>query len=802
MLANLLRKSSANLSSTSLSDLEGVGSYTLGSKSITHESYMGNTSKDDHPRSLMLSSSSNILDHMSDDLKSKLFASKDLQYSNNSNNLVPNTTQNSPRDTFRLLIVEETGQMASRNSYRVVVDFVNPKGSFMEQIRPNELKEYIFGSPLRSTEATQTDKFRTIPTSNVLMVIRTFYIYSKGNRLAICLCVPAVLLPVVTEAWAQISNWLDSTQSSILSMINKVKLTKVASPCSFEKETPCLVPTDIKLHFVPEFENIVQGLQRRLVPYLISISETPRLFLYPVTISKYIESWFKDVFYWIDVKDGPSMNFLTTLLAKVILDFRDDLVSSDTTRVTIMSENMVVANKLIFILSGVLEPKYKLDIDLESSVSSVNEKMETLSINSSSSSPKTYVEKSSLVKYSPRTCAASPSSSRFYSTSKGWEIPTRTTTQSVASLSSGESFAEVIQPSSVKSGNSSLHQLYASLSSNYPSSYGSWYKQRSSATQHAQHHSPIPSDDSWERVTNMQRTNSGSSFHQFRSGFGIIPQPSPSISEYDEYPWFGTPGSSQVEATAPNNFISNVTFGNISTSIPITSTTAISNTTISSLPDMWSSKANPEMFLSNKLKIERDFQRISEKRTLDEAFEKMCESTTNLEYDFAVTPGNRSYASVLEIEIWDSDCGMKPKELLPRYTTYLKKYNSWFKLQAFPAGSESEYKVIASMKKDMQTSDHSKTLLVALTSREIKEISMKKNNDKLLQKEKKLFHNGKPVHSNNATSIELINCISFIEITIKKALETFKETSNITKEQRAEKLLQLFQNLLNYKVLK
>ena len=133
---------------------------------------------------------------------------------------------------------------------------------------------------------------------------------------------------------------------------------------------------------------------------------------------------------------------------------------------------------------------------------------------------------------------------------KGWQIPNRRNSNTSVSVSSSESLAEVIQPSSFKSGSSSLHYLSSSISSQ-PGSYGSWFNKRPTISQFFQPSPSLKHNESWERLQttagNMQRTSSSSSLQQATSRLSLTtPQQSPSISEYDEYPWMGTPGSPNV----------------------------------------------------------------------------------------------------------------------------------------------------------------------------------------------------------------------------------------------------------------
>ncbi|EDO18998.1 hypothetical protein Kpol_2002p69 [Vanderwaltozyma polyspora DSM 70294] len=793
MLANLFGKNGLNGSTASLSDSDSGSSSQYNSKPSSQYGSPTSINFKDDTSSILRPISGNILDHMSDDLKSKLFATKDLISDISLAYYDPKSTNsniNISPDSFRLLLTEETGQMVCRNNYRVVLDYVTPKGSYIEQIRPSELKEYIFGSPVRSSDSLEVDKIRVIPNSNILIISRTFHVSSKINRLAICLCLPSYYLPVVMEAWRQVSTWLDNTQASIISIISRLKKPPSTLHLQCDKELSCLLPADARFQFVSEFESIILALQRKIVPCLRSISEIPRLFLYPTTLMKFVELWFKDVFNWMELKDGPRMNFLSTLLAIIIVNFKEELKSSESTRIAIMSGNMVVSNKLINIISGILEPKYKgplLHTDEDNELSTKLEQLDSIDTVNTSSTEIHMIKKTN----SNSSISVSPASTKYQNSNKGWEIPRRRSAHSVASISSGESLAEVIQPSSLKSGSNSLHQLYASLSNNYGTSYGSWFNKRPNISQFMQYSSPSNSNESWDRAASIHRTNSGNSIQQLRAGFGITPQQSPSISEYDEYPWFGTPNSPHVENSA---------------------TATTSNTTVSSASVPWTTKSITEPNRMYNVHIERDFQRISQTELLDDAFDKICKPGRKLECGLTVTPGNMIHAGVLEIEILNQDCVEKSSELLPRYTSYLRNYNSWFKLQAFPANNESESKVITSMKKDLSVYSYSKALLISLSTRDIKEVTIKKeyknntqdtNSFKLIQKTARMFHNGKPQAN---LSLELNNCILLIESTLKRASELLKpiqssaDTSTaMTQEARQEELLKLFKSIIYFK---
>lgn len=712
---------------------------------------------DEQVDSLLFSSSPTpaILDHISEDLKYKLFASKNIPYNSNFMSGLPSSY------AFRILIAKETGQMMNMNNYKVVFDYSTAKGSDLEQIRQSELKEYIFGSPIRSNDSSQVNKFRAIPNSELVMITRIFYYESQhNNRLAISLCVPNILLPTISEVWSYISLWFDQSQAITLTMFKEVQLLKngIKHMCDGT------VADNLKDAFPSECENIVHLLQHKLIPCFRSISETPRLFLYPETCESFIGTWFKDIFNWIEIKDGPRLAFLPALLAKIICDFQHPATAADTTKIVIMSGNMVVANKLIFILSGLLEPRYKGKIKIEFSDNLPHQHDQQ--------------KKANQKKLARGAEKSSTDLSKYLSTRKGWEIPSNSNSNGVVSVSSDESLAHVIQPSSLKSNSNSLQYLSSSLSSQHGSSYGSWFNKRPSVSQLMQSSPSTKNADQWDRIStsnagSLQRTASSTSLHQATGrGVGLTPQPSPSISEYDEYPWFGTPSSPRVESMQtshciPKGVLNGAPFGEVN--------------------------------------IKRDCQRLSQSDMLEEAFNKICRPEDDLELNdenYEIIPGDSRHAAFIQVDVdYETVHLDRPAELLPKYTTYLAHLNYWFHLQAFPVAPDSESKVINCMRKDLQTNKNSRTLLVSLRSREIKELTIMRNDYSItgatrhgiVQKTKKIFNNGKCGN----VSTRLINCIAFVSVSIKKAMALF-EDAELPPKDRDQEILKLFAELLHY----
>lgn len=703
-----------------------------------------------------------MLDHVPDDLKYKLFASKN----------VPFSSLSSPScGAFRILIAEETGRLC-RNNYKVVMDFSTARGQQMDQIRPNELKEYIFGSPIRSADLSQGNKFRTIPNSGLVLITRVFFTDDPcwRNRLTVSLCVPTALLPVIPEAWQHITRWLNQCQAIVLDIWSRSKSIK----CKDYQDG--ILVGNLNVHFRYECDAIVQLLQSKLIPCLRSFTEIPRMFLYPQNYQKFIKAWFKDIFGWIEIKDGPRMNFLPALLGKIICDFKDCMDDSETTRIVVISGNMVVANKLLFILSGLLEPKYKGAIKFMSqSESSDNLPQQILHhpLSKRDSFRKAHFGGGG------GSSGMGPNSNFYATTNKGWEIPRNSSRNSMVSVSSGDQLAEVIQPSSLKSGSNSLQYLSSSLSShNGSSSYGSWFSKITGS--HASPSVAPKNIDHWDRISAPIGTPGSITSQQLigrNSGMGLTPQPSPSVSEYDEFPWIGTPNSPKTNNDNNINSISN-------------NTHFMSRSSFNGAP-------------LGEIKIKRDCQRIDQRDLLDEAFSKICKPGFELnEGEYEVIPGDSRHAAFMQIDM-DSQVLRrgKPLELLPRYTNYLTKFNHWFKLQGFPVGNESEARVIYAMRKDLQVSDSSRTLLVSLRSREIKEITIMRNDSNertnnrygVVQKTKKIFNNGK---CGNISS-RLFNCIAFVNASIQRAMALYDD-AELLQEQTDQDILDVFESLLYY----
>ena len=395
------------------------------------------------------------------------------------------------------------------------------------------------------------------------------------------------------------------------------------------------------------------------------------------------------------------------------------LQHSANSRVVILTGNMNVSNMLIFILTAFLRPRY-------------NGKL-----HKSSTSTSTSNHSESLRKLKERSALDFPfdikTSNSLTETNKGWEIPRtkRNPTFSTTSVSSDETGVQnFIQPSSLKSGASSVHYLSSSLNSAY-GSYGSWFKKVG--------HSPSAksNDSSQEGSVSLHRNNSSTSLHQqallsnANNSQRITPQPSPSITEYDEYPWLC---ASPVTRDSPR-------IEKRSTPVPF----------------------NVERKSQNGI-YDIDMKRIVNRMIDDDSLSDAFSNLVIASPDFNLSHAFEKHGDVVEVATSLPENATTETELLPRYTSYLPHFNQWFQLQACQISPDSETKIINSMKRDLSygNTDSTSTLVISLRSREIKQITIvKDSNDRFVQRTKKIFQSGKigPVSKTMLSNIESMDLL-------------------------------------------
>lgn len=638
--------------------------------------------------------------YITDDLKTMMFGTRDKC-------MYEHLGTNKPQHGFRLIIAQELGNMTSRYNYQIVVDSSSGNFHVGSHVPLNELKDYIFGSPIRINDnAASSDKVKVVKSAGFVLFTRVFYGGgTAGLRIAIACCIPEDLLPVLTECWSTVSSCLDYCEQNLLLWMHR--------------NDARFLPKDWKVRNCTEVASVLQCFQHKIMPLLSAYSDSPRLFLYPLDFPDYVQMWTKQVVNWIELKDGSRMKFLPILLAKLRYDFQEILTNSEPARVVILSGNMNVANMLIFILAALLKPRY-------------NGKLRRCAtMYDSSRKPKE--------RHNPDLSLDVKTPSSLTETQKGWEIPRtkRNPTFSVTSVSSNETGAHnFIQPSSLKSGTSSIQYLSSSLNSTY-GSYGSWFKKV------AQSPSSRSNDSSQDGSVTLHGNSSNTSLHQSLIGNSsnlerITPQPSPSILEYDEYPWHSASPAGRESPRIEKR----------------TSTPSTHN--------------NDRKFHSGIFDVDmkRTINRLIDDESLSESFSKLVRKDPS----FTVQSPTKKQGSIANVHISLVDLPQFPEEVLRRYTSFIPHYNQYFQLQACQISQDSEAKVIQSMKRDLSSSEYNTTttLLVSLRSREIRQVTLSKDSDKLIQRTKKIYQNGRigPV------SNDLLEKIRKLDLMLKKLIDT------------------------------
>ncbi|SCU99597.1 LAME_0G04126g1_1 [Lachancea meyersii CBS 8951] len=668
--------------------------------------------------------------HLSDEIKQKLYGTKHLDC----------TVSSVHR--FRVVVAQELGQLMSRHNYQVVLDYVTARGSAMDHISVTEVKEYMFGSPVRAKIRHKTEKFRVVANAGVLLVTRVFYAPNRDTRLAICLSLPEPFLTALSEIWSHISRWLDECHALLLAILSNENLT--------------FLPRDLRAHDPQTTQSIIQSIHTLVLPLMSSHTEIPRLLLYPPVNHDFLSSWFKDVFHWLDIKDGHRLRFLPVLFTKIVQDFAAELTNNECSRIVIISGNMAVANKLIFLISALLRPRF-------------NGRIHTLE-DSADTQQRAHRESPKQTLPSKGEFGSQDSESKSYGTitGKGWEIPKKNASLSSTSLSSDGTPAQVIQPASIKSSSSSLQYLSSSLSSAY-GSYGSWFGKRMGTTaaptsgQNLNHygssmHSPSSKPSEYIDHSPFQHHNgSNSSLHQMSFTTNrVTPLPSPLAMEQEEYPWTSsTPSSPRAENGRQG-------WGQCS-GLPL-----------------------------HNVDVRRNCNRITDTTSVDEAFESICLFEPK-DCKLSITKGTERHAPVLEVhsdfEFQGYPCFVE--ELLPKYTSYLPNFVPWFQLQAIPIALDAERKVLNAMKADLHTQVQSRTLLISLRSREIKDVNVERDHSssRNVLRTKKVFSSGKC----GSLSPKFQQLVLACESNIRRAMVICEDNGN--PDEKFQALQQIFEGL-------
>ncbi|CAB4254632.1 similar to Saccharomyces cerevisiae YKL176C LST4 Protein possibly involved in a post-Golgi secretory pathway [Maudiozyma barnettii] len=787
-----------------------------------------------------------ILSQIADDSKLELFGCKMMPISKNMEN--ESFISLNPTYPFRILVAEETEQMACRSNFKLFLDHSYPRHSDISKIRPNELRQYMFCSLFRvmnSKKYNKNEKFRVIPNSDYMILTRIFYLNSPYNRIAINLCLPKFLLPVITEIWCFIQNWWDESQRILTKIIlehkrnpsglkGKKSLHDIQDNHVFNNKNmlgnsaPTLQNIFLQTYSM-EFERIISILKNYLLPCFKSTFEIPRLFLFPPDDIKFVETWFRGCFKWIELKDGPKLNLLQTSLATVIVNYKRMLLASDdgnskeNSRIIVLSGNVTVANKLIFLLCGLLNRKIRQNLNLinqprsREKITTPVKKVEGIAMQSRSSLNKGSIESSpsSVSSFTSMTSTMS-NSSRYNYSRNGWEIPQRmgSSSASIAISPADSTTADVIQPSSFKSGHNSVRYLSSSLSSQQ-NSYGSWFASRPSITRMLSKSPSVTESESplfrappngMKATNNFHKTSSSTSLHQM----GLVrnnpvpyhaSQESISMMDFEESLWDGTPESmnsidlyyAPTNRTLTPNVYSTSEVANDGTSFP------------SPLKD---------------LNIQRDCQRIDESTMLDNAFDVICapESDDILTADHPsnfriITPHEKSSkASVIDIDInlnEEIQESVKFNELLPRYAAYLPNLNRFYQIQANPYGNETDSHILTTMRKDLRLNPNIsvvKTLVISLQTREIYEMMVKQHEieDKGSQRMRRIFKNGKFLLKHSSSSKNVVDCTRFIDSSFERVRTIYREidsdssSSDDLGDSYTSEILNIFNSIVNY----
>ncbi|CDO91825.1 unnamed protein product [Kluyveromyces dobzhanskii CBS 2104] len=677
--------------------------------------------------------------YITDDMKTLLFGTKDRGLFER----IANERLHS--GGFRLIIAQELGHLTSRNNHQVILDHSVGNFHTATHIPLNELKDYIFGSPIRTIDySASSDKIKVVKSANMVLFTRIFYFNEKSAlRIAISCCVTDDVLPVLTECWPRVSPLLDLCEGSLLK-------------CLAKNDTRFL-PKDWKARNCVDFGAVLQTFQRKIIPLLCGYSDPPRLFLYPIDSIPYIRTWIKYVTSWIELKDGPRIRFLTILLAKLRYDFASLLNEDSNTRIVILTGNMNVANRLVFILTAFLGPHFRgplhRAISTQYCPSPAGRKL------------------SSMSGASDFQFDLKPSNSSITETNKGWEIPRvkRNPAFSVTSVSSDETGVQsFIQPSSLKSGASSVQYLSSSLNS-VSGSYGSWFKKAGQSPSSRSNDS-----SSTEGAATLQRNNSSTSLHQqavlsnVNVSQRVTPQQSPNVADYDEYPWYTASPVARESPRLEKRF---------STSMAPYATDKEKR-----------SHSQSEIY---EVDMKRTVNRLVDESALSNAFAELVIDIPK----YHSTRANEKHGEVVEVDVTlskQSSSGQN-QELLKRFTSYTPHYNQWFQVQACQITAESEKKIIHSMKRDLTLADRAihkdnfaSTLIISLRSREIKQVTIvKDSNNKFIQRTKKILQNGKV----GPVSGTMLSAIEDMEQRLKKLMESTAHD---------EALLYLFNDLVSH----
>lgn len=649
----------------------------------------------------------------------------------------PNHLQSFNLDSqnFRLIIIQDRGELLMKNNYKIHYDSaLDPHfnraihSKLNNKHESSELIETMFGNPIHH-DLNRSDHFKIHVLSSLpdlkksILITKQFYVDKKHNY-SIGIVVPINLNDISAVV---LSNW-----STISNHLNLLKAVFVENHLNCKK---CVTTTQMAssnyLDISIFFKTFIKSIK-----YL---STVPRLLLGLIKFDSILQNWCFEVNNWIEVKDGAKLGFsgtkfLTTLLS-IVYDLKEQLVSKkgdEYVRVVIMASNPMVAQKLIFIISGLLPfdlnfkvVDYQDQKSLEDTIVEDTEELNNLKVSiPQNKTPPT----PSVIK-------------------KGWEIPT-TPSRSVATPSlMTPSRSSIIQPSTSMSNSSSMAYLSSSLSSS--STFSTSLSRGFQLLQNWKNTGEDTNTNNENNNNNITNDNTPSSSSSSSVSYKT---PSPN-NELEDYPWTSTLN----QMSHPN-----YTLSSSAHHLPRTSSSYDLSCCFTNIPKSIKRLSIPKLphVERNTTTLFKIGESQKSKSQLFNNSRKKCFSLLSCKsLNTRVERDNVKNISILDVPLEEEDeeddldhLGENNDDLvndykqypLPQLCGYVNEYIPDFQLQACPISQDLESKIISSMKNDLNNHKKSKTILVSLRAREIKEMTLVKKNYEYKSSVKKLYHNSRP----------------------------------------------------------
>ncbi|CCH42476.1 hypothetical protein BN7_2021 [Wickerhamomyces ciferrii] len=652
---------------------------------------------------------------------------------------------------FRLFIIQDKGELMVKNNFKIYYDSNitttnNGTTTNKNKIDYNifQFLEIMFGNSIHHDfQSNETIKIHNLESLQFTLISKHFNIklsnQKKNLKFAIGLIIPCsidLISTTITPNWQTIIHYLSIFQSIFIKnhLLNYNNYLDISI---FYK------------NFIKNLKNLI--ITPRLLPGLNFINN-----------NFFLKKWCFEINNWIEIKDGSKpclvngSKFLLTLLT-IIQTVKYQLINNNSDefiRIIIMASNSMVATKLIFILNGILPFNLKINQLNDGNIELKRDTTTTTTTNPISTG--THNDN----QYHP------PSPPTPHPMKKGWEIP-KTPSKSITTPSLMTPCKSlIIQPnsstnSSIPTSNS-MSYLSSSLSSSSTNSSSTIFS--NSLTRGFQYL------QNWKNSTNNGNTgdviSSGSSFKT----------PSPGL-EYDDYPW-----NSNHNGSINNNISNGYSTGsNMNT---------MNNNSIK-FKKIELNSLNIKRSTTTLFKINNNISKngIEGKDKFSQEFNDLMNSDIDYNYNY----DSSKSVSILEIPFDDEDQeDSEDKDYdykkLPKLCGYVQDYLPDFHIQACPNSQDLESKIISSMKNSLTQFNKSKTFLISLRIREIKEIQLTKNDEKRYTSSiRKIYYNSKPnlnyLNQDNYTKIEIL---------FEKIRNLFKQDEN---DEEINKIRDYLKNL-------